>query len=152
MENPGEPVDPARKTWMSLLATAPGARLLQLWQAYGGQPDFNWLRPPEIGGVMVRGRMGGTGAPFNLGEMTVTRCSVVLNDGTVGHGYVQGRDKPRAQAAAVIDALMQTSAAPAVRRAILEPLTTARQASRQDRAAKAAATKVEFFTMVRGED
>ena len=32
---------------------------------------------------MVRGRVGGTGAPFNLGEMSVTRCSVRLADGSL---------------------------------------------------------------------
>lgn len=152
MDKSDETGDVARKAWMSLLATAPEAQLLEVWQSHGVQPEFSWLRPPEIGGVMVRGRMGGTGAPFNLGEMTVTRCSVSLNDGTVGHGYVQGRSKTGAQAAALIDALMQTSERQAVQQAILDPLAAAKDATRQDRAAKAAATKVEFFTMVRGED
>ncbi len=142
----------ARKAWMSLLAKAPEARLLALWQAFGAAPAFTVLRPAEIGGVMVRGRMGGTGAPFNLGEMTVTRCSVALQDGRVGHGYVQGRGKPRAQIAAVIDALMQGAEADAVQAAVLDPLAADMAATRAGRAAKAAATKVEFFTLVRGED
>ncbi|QDI76975.1 MULTISPECIES: phosphonate C-P lyase system protein PhnG [Leisingera] len=141
-----------RKGWMSLLATADEARLTELWQGCGIDPVCEWLRPPEAGGVMVRGRMGGTGAPFNLGEMTVTRCAVSLDDGTVGHGYVQGRSKAKAAMAAKIDALMQTSAAAGVRKAVLEPLAEERQAKKNARAAKAAATKVEFFTMVRGED
>ena len=42
-------------------------------------PDYVALRAPETGLVMVRGRIGGTGAPFNVGEMTVTRCSVPVN-------------------------------------------------------------------------
>ncbi|WP_411352109.1 phosphonate C-P lyase system protein PhnG [Leisingera aquaemixtae] len=141
-----------RKGWMSLLATADEARLTELWQGCGIDPVCEWLRPPEAGGVMVRGRMGGTGAPFNLGEMTVTRCAVSLDDGTVGHGYVQGRSKAKAAMAAKIDALMQTGAAAGVRKAVLEPLAEERQAKKSARAAKAAATKVEFFTMVRGED
>ncbi len=101
---------------------------------------------------MVRGRIGGSGAPFNLGEMTVTRCSLVLKDGTVGHGHVQGRSKRKAEAAALIDALMQTKAAGAIRERVLDPLAQQMQATKTARAAKAAATKVEFFTLVRGED
>ena len=109
-------------------------------------------RAPEAGGVMVRGRMGGSGAPFNLGEMTVTRCALSLADGTVGHGYVQGRSKAKAEMAAKIDALMQTEAAETLRAKILTPLQEERAAAKEARASKAAATKVDFFTMVRGED
>jgi len=141
-----------RQLWMSTLAKAPAERVAALWAAYGATPAFSHLRAPEVGGVMVRGRAGGTGAPFNLGEMTVTRCSVQLEAGAVGHGYVQGRDKTHAEQAALIDALMQTEAAETVRAAIVDPLAEDLQAAATARAAKAAATKVEFFTMVRGED
>ncbi len=142
----------ARRGWMGLLAKAPEDQLLALWAGHGAAPDFDWLRRPEIGAVMVRGRMGGTGAPFNLGEMTVTRCALTLPDGTVGHGYVQGRSKPKAEVAALIDALMQTSQAGALRTAILDPLAETMGEARTARAARAAATKVDFFTLVRGED
>jgi len=143
---------PPRRTWMSVLAQADEAELLKLWAMYGAPPDFDWLRTPECGGVMVRGRMGGTGAPFNLGEMTVTRCSVTLKDGTIGHGYVQGRSKAKAQAAALIDALMQGDPDGRLYDAVIAPLAAMQQADKASRASKAAATKVEFFTMVRGED
>jgi alpha-D-ribose 1-methylphosphonate 5-triphosphate synthase subunit PhnG len=143
---------PARKAWMSLLAQADVGELTRLWASFDRDPAFDWLRPPELGGVMLRGRMGGAGAPFNLGEMTVTRCALTLADGTVGHAYVQGRSKPKAEIAAKVDALMQTEAAEALRAAVLDPLQAARQTCKEARAAKAAATKVEFFTMVRGED
>lgn len=141
-----------RKAWMSLLAKAPEGDLLTLWNDYAATPDFEWLRAPEAGGVMVRGRLGGSGAPFNLGEMTVTRCSLALADGTVGHAYVQGRSKAKAQAAALIDALMQTDAAADIQGRILAPLGNAMAQRETQRAEKAAATKVDFFTMVRGED
>ncbi|KRS15123.1 phosphonate C-P lyase system protein PhnG [Roseovarius indicus] len=141
-----------RKAWMSLLAKAPAAELARLWEAFGDEPGHEWLRAPEAGGVMVRGRAGATGAPFNLGEMTVTRCSLKLEGGAVGHAYVQGRDKRQARQAALVDALMQTGEAATVREAILDPLAGALEAARAARAAKAAATKVDFFTMVRGED
>ncbi len=141
-----------RRDWMGLLARCPAAHLSALWGDYAPVPKFDWLRAPEVGAVMVRGRMGGTGAPFNLGEMSVTRSSVVLSDGTVGHGYVQGRDKSKCELAALVDALMQTTAATGVRQKILVPLHAEMEAAREKRASKAAATKVEFFTMVRGED
>lgn len=139
-----------RKAWMSLLARAPADRLAALFP--DPLPDHRLLRAPEIGSVMVRGRIGGTGAPFNLGEMTVTRCSLCLSDGTVGHAYVQGRDRGHALRAAAIDALMQTAAAERLRRDCLDPLADEEAGRRSARAAKAAATKVDFFTMVRGED
>lgn len=142
----------ARRDWMGLLARAPDDTLMTLWDGIETRPSFDWLRRPEVGSVMVRGRTGGTGAPFNLGEMTVTRCSVVLQDGTVGHGYVQGRSKPKAEAAALIDAMMQTGAADEVQARLLDPLQQQMQAVKSTRAAKAAATRVEFFTLVRGED
>ncbi len=142
----------ARKAWMSLMASAPEAAMMALLDAVEDKPKFDWLRAPEVGGVMVQGRMGGTGASFNVGEMTMTRCTLVLEDGTVGHGYVQGRSKPKAEAAALIDALMQTEAADRVQRDVLSPLAGQVAQTKTERAARAAATKVEFFTMVRGED
>jgi len=142
----------ARKDWMSLLAKAPAGVLAELWQGMEDAPEFTHLRAPEIGAAMVRGRMGGTGAPFNLGEMTVTRCSLQLGCGTVGHGYVQGRDKAHAERAALVDALMQTEAAAQTDMVLLQPLRAKMASVRTARAAKAAATKVDFFTMARGED
>ncbi|MSO76114.1 MAG: phosphonate C-P lyase system protein PhnG [Alphaproteobacteria bacterium] len=137
---------------MSVLAKANG-RALEL--AYGDlaePPSHERLRGPETGMVMVRGRAGGSGDPFNLGEMTVTRCTVRLADGQVGHGYVAGRDKRHAELAALFDALLQDPARrPSLTRSLIEPLLATQAAILAERARKAAATKVEFFTMVRGE-
>jgi len=141
-----------RKGWMGLLARAPAEDLHRLWSDTGLTPDHAYLRAPEVGGVMVRGRAGATGAAFNLGEMTVTRCALQLGDGRVGHGYVQGRDKRHATQAALIDALMQGAEAERIRTMILDPLTEAETARHTARATRAAATKVDFFTLVRGED
>ncbi|WP_300062962.1 phosphonate C-P lyase system protein PhnG [uncultured Roseobacter sp.] len=142
----------ARKAWMSLLAKAPEGRVATLLDATMARPGFDWLRAPEIGSAMVRGRAGGTGAPFNLGEMTVTRCALTLESGEVGHAYIQGRRKADAEAAALVDALMQGQSAEQVRSGVLEPLEAERASRTSKRACKAAATKVEFFTMMRGED
>jgi alpha-D-ribose 1-methylphosphonate 5-triphosphate synthase subunit PhnG len=135
---------------MGLLARARPDRLAALMPA--DLPAHNLLRPPETGSVMVRGRIGGTGAAFNLGEMTVTRCSLRLPSGEVGHAHVQGRDRDHARRAALMDAMMQGPQAAAVRAAVLDPLAREEEARRAGRAARAAATRVEFFTLVRGED
>ncbi|MFK7751305.1 MAG: phosphonate C-P lyase system protein PhnG [Sedimentitalea sp.] len=140
-----------RQSWMSLLAKTPVSRLAAQWRNFGLEPKHVMLRAPEIGGVMVRGRAGAVGSAFNLGEITVTRCSLRLNCGTVGHGYVQGRDRDHARRAALTDALMQTGAAASVEAAILAPLRGERKERKAVRAAKAAATKVEFLTLARGE-
>ena len=139
-----------RRAWMGLLARAEPARLAALLGA--DLPEHVVLRAPEIGAVMVRGRVGGAGDAFNLGEMTVTRCSLRLASGAVGHAYVQGRDRDHARRAALVDALMQTGQAAEVEARVLAPLAAEETARRSARAAGAAATKVEFFTMVRGED
>ena len=139
-----------RQRWMGLLARAAPERLAELMP--GPLPGHAVLRAPEVGAVMVRGRVSATGAPFNLGEMTVTRCSVRLETGAVGHAHVQGRDRGHARSAAVIDALMQGEGAADLRRDVLDPLAHEEAARRHARAARAAATKVEFFTLVRGED
>ena len=142
----------SRRDWISELSRADGEFLTSLWATAEQSPDFTFLRPPEIGAVMTRGRAGGVGAPFNLAEATATRCSVRLAGGAEGHAYALGRDKRKAEISALCDALMQTDAATVVRDAVLEPLLAARLDRERTAARKAAATKVEFFTMTRGEN
>ncbi len=142
-----------RKRTMGLLARAGLERLRGLWEDWPDKPGFTWLRQPESGLVMVRGRMGGSGDAFNLGEMTVTRCALRLEGGAIGQACVQGRSKEKARIAALVDALHQTPAArEAVRRMILLPLEEALEEGRKARAAETAATRVEFFTRVRGDN
>jgi alpha-D-ribose 1-methylphosphonate 5-triphosphate synthase subunit PhnG len=141
-----------RSGWLGLLATAPHERLIGLAEGAGVAVPHEVLRAPEIGTVMLRGRSGGTGAAFNLGEITVTRAAVRLPEGPVGHGHVQGRSHRAALVAALIDALMQTPRGAGLAETVLAPLARERDAQRSERAARAAATKVDFFTLVRGED
>ena len=143
----------ARATWMSVLALASTEELEEAVRHLPGRPAPRLLRAPEIGLAMVRARAGGTGTRFNVGEITVTRCSVELPDGTVGHAYVGGRRRRHAELAAVLDALLQQPG----RRHVLEaevvtPLARAQAERRRAVVARSAPTRVEFFTMVRGED
>jgi alpha-D-ribose 1-methylphosphonate 5-triphosphate synthase subunit PhnG len=139
---------PARRRWMSVLARAKAERIAALLDSCGGPPGHTALRGPEGGLVMVRGRAGGGGAAFNLGEMTVTRCTVRTDTGLIGHAYIAGRDVRRAELAALVDAMMQDPGRTGeIETRIIAPLETEQAAQHSQRAAKAAATRVQFFAM-----
>jgi len=142
----------ARQTWLAVLARAslaelqaqaPGAHALQALQC---------VRPPEVGMVMLRGRVGGTGNPFNLGEASVVRCAVRLGNGPLGVSYALGRDKRRAELAALFDALLQDPLHhDDLQRELIAPLAQAQAQARARKQLDVAGSKVEFFTFVRGE-
>lgn len=141
----------ARAQWMSLLAQAEPAELAATMAPHAPPADAVWLRPAQTGLYMLRGRIGGTGARFNLGEASVTRCSVQIG-AHVGHAWVRGSDTRHAELAACADAWLQDQTRrPLLEAQVLAPLHAARQARREAASRKAAASKVEFFTVVRGE-
>ncbi|MER9923694.1 phosphonate C-P lyase system protein PhnG [Mesorhizobium sp. M0048] len=140
-----------RKAVMATLAQSTGDDIVRLWNEAGLPSEAELLRGPETGLVTVRGRIGGGGAPFNVGETTVTRATVRLASGQVGHCYALGRDKQKARL--VADALWQDPAhRNEVETRLVAPLQAALAEARDQRRAETAATKVDFFTMVRGED
>jgi alpha-D-ribose 1-methylphosphonate 5-triphosphate synthase subunit PhnG len=141
-----------RARWISLLAKAPGNTLSEAVAHYGAMPEYEWLRRPETGLAMVRARVGGTGNQFNLGEMSITRCALRLRSGQTGIAYVAGRDARHAEWAAIFDALMQSEAREKVQVAVLRPIESALAEKLAATQAQAQATKVDFMTMVRGED
>lgn len=142
-----------RADWLGLMARARAEDFAAALSAFGPLPEHRLLRAPEIGMVMVRGRMGATGDPFNLGEMAVTRCSVVLAaTGVAGHGYIAGRRLWDARAIACFDALLQSDAThKAVAAQVLAPLAAAEARRAAETAAATAATRVQFSTLQRGE-
>ena len=145
---PTDTPNKARRHWMAVLARAAAGELEAGLAAHGGAPLYQCLRGPESGLVMVRGRAGGGGAPFNLGEMTVTRCTVRTADGQIGHAYVRGRDARQAELAAALDALLQDPVRGAALHAgVIVRLAAEQAAGRSETARKAAATKVQFFAM-----
>lgn len=133
---------------MSVMARAAVAEIDALLADCPPLPGYTRLRGPEVGLVMARGRAGGTGQVFNLGEIAVTRCTVRSTNGVAGHATVRGRDMRLAELAAVLDAALQDPEhAPAFDAGVIAPLAAA-QAHRRERVArKAAATQVRFFTM-----
>jgi alpha-D-ribose 1-methylphosphonate 5-triphosphate synthase subunit PhnG len=138
---------------MAVLARASRQELEEAWTALVPAPEYRLVRRPETGLVMVRGRAGGNGQAFNAGEMTVTRCTVSLSDEIMGTAYVAGRDQRRAELAAVFDGLLQMPEhSGKLHSDVVTPLAEAQRQKRESRSRKAAATKVEFFTMVRGDE
>jgi alpha-D-ribose 1-methylphosphonate 5-triphosphate synthase subunit PhnG len=136
-----------RQRWMATLARADRAAIERCLQDAPALPAHTTLRGPEIGLVMLRGRAGGGGAAFNVGEMTVTRCTVRAG-GQLGHATIAGRDTEKAELAARLDAALQdASLSPALRRAVIAPLDALEEARRAGLAARAAATRVDFFTL-----
>jgi alpha-D-ribose 1-methylphosphonate 5-triphosphate synthase subunit PhnG len=142
----------SRQNWMRTLALAPWKDLAELARPYL-KTEHRLLRPPETGLVMLQGRMGGSGSPFNVGEATVTRCSVALPAKIEGHAYVMGRNSDHAKLAAVCDALLQVPALhDEVQATVIQPLEQAIKTRSLKKRSKAGATKVDFFTLVRGDD
>lgn len=139
---------PARRRWMAVLARASANEINTLLMDCSEIPTHTILRGPEGGLVMVRGRAGGGGSAFNLGEMTVTRCTVRTESGFVGHAYVAGRETRRAELAALVDALMQDpDRAAEIEFHVIAPLAAFQARRAGERATKAAATRVQFFAM-----
>jgi alpha-D-ribose 1-methylphosphonate 5-triphosphate synthase subunit PhnG len=149
MDSSGDPG--RRQAAMAVLAHADTAEIAARLAALA-LPPHQHLREPENGLVMVRGRIGGDGAPFNLGEATVSRAAVRLDSGELGIGYALGRDTRKAELIALCDALIQSAAhADSIEVSVLAPLRGRIAADRRRKAAEAAATKVDFYTLVRGE-
>jgi alpha-D-ribose 1-methylphosphonate 5-triphosphate synthase subunit PhnG len=141
-----------RQALMGACARATEEELADALASLGDVPVAQELRAPETGLVMVRGRIGGTGTPFNLGEVTVTRAAVRLANGSMGVSYLIGRAHRRARLAAMLDALAQDAANLTRLEANLTRPVMARLAAEDARVrADVAATKVDFFTLVRGE-
>lgn len=146
---------------MSVLAKAPLALLEEQIATLGALPEYRFLRSPEIGLAMVRGRTEGAGQPFNLGEMTLTRCVIQLSlaardqdgdDFVSGFGYVAGRSQRHAELAAVCDALLQHQDWQSkVQAQVIEPLQGAAYKQRAAETAEVESTRVNFFTLLRGE-
>ena len=141
-----------RSQWMALLARAP---LDLLENALGEQANQQpqWLRKPETGLMMIEARAGGTGARFNLGEVSITRCALRLAntqaDAPVGIAYVLGRSHKHARLAAMIDALFLTTPDQALQEKILAPIKQHLHTQRVRREERTETSKVEFFTVAR---
>ncbi|AUQ41099.1 phosphonate C-P lyase system protein PhnG [Yersinia ruckeri] len=145
----------SRQNWMSVLAHSQPDDLLAHWQPLNLHPRYQVIRAPEIGLNQLQARMGGTGRRFILGDMTITRAVVKLveSDDIYGYSYIAGRNKPHAEHCALLDALLQQKGlGELLQKSVIIPLAALQQERRQLRACAIASSKVDFFTLVRGED
>jgi alpha-D-ribose 1-methylphosphonate 5-triphosphate synthase subunit PhnG len=151
--NAGSRPTSLRRTALAVLVRASDEELAGAFDEIAPAPAFETVRRPETGLVMVSGRVGGGGAPFNIGEVTVTRCVVRLESGEVGFGHVLGRDALRAELVARFDALLQSERYRGiVEEKVLKPVAGRIRDEDDLKRRQTAATRVNFFTMVRGED
>ncbi len=142
-----------RQRWLSVLAHSSAALLETHWQALNLQPAYTLIRPAEIGLTRLQARMGATGKRFVMGDATVTRAVVQLSDGILGYSYLLGRDKAHAERCALLDALLQQpETRQLLEEKIITPLAAWRDEQRQLRAREIASSKVDFFTLVRGDN
>ena len=137
-----------RARWIGELARAETCRLQALTSVWPDWPDCRPLRPAEAGLVMLRGRAGGDGEVFALGECLVTRCSVEDESGRAGHGWVVGNNPAHAELAARLDLLLQRADwHDRVWQSVILPLQQSRLAQQAAAAETARATQVQFFSL-----
>ena len=145
----------ARQRWMRTLALADRDALHAAWQSWEPKPAVRAIRGPEAGLVMVRARIDGGGARFNLGEATVTRATVrlageAIAGTTVGTSYLLGTDLERAWLAAVFDGLLGSAGhRERVLAEVIEPLARLQAERDAARDAEARSTLVDFFSVAR---
>jgi alpha-D-ribose 1-methylphosphonate 5-triphosphate synthase subunit PhnG len=153
METENTPSTASRQRVAALLARANMDELMTVWNGLEQTPEAEKVRGPETGLVMVRGRIGGGGDAFNLGEATMTRATIRLASGTVGHAHALGTNKKKAWVSAIFDALWQElETRNAIETHLLSPVEKRLKATADQKKQETAATRVNFFTMVRGDD
>lgn len=141
-----------RQQWMSILAKSSSRELEDAWQGVPERPEYRHLHKPETGSIMVRARAGGSDVRFNFGEVTATRCTIQIEKGHVGSACILGLDHRHAELAAIFDALLQDPLHhPEISNRVVSSLKLSYDKRKEEVLKKSAATKVDFFTMVRGE-
>jgi alpha-D-ribose 1-methylphosphonate 5-triphosphate synthase subunit PhnG len=143
---------PERRRIMEALAKADLALLEEVRAGLEPEPAYAAVRGPETGLVMIRGRIGGGGAPFNLGEATVSRATIRLETGEIGFGQALGLSPRKAELAAVLDAVAQRDEHAGTIARLVRSIERSIAEADAEHMRQTAATRVDFFTMVRGED
>lgn len=144
---------PTRQRWMSVLAHSQPAALRERLRVLNLNPEYDTIRAPETGLVQIQARMGGTGDRFFAGDATLTRAVIRLKSGTTGYSYQLGRDKQHAEQCAVVDALLQEPTHfQSLMETLIAPLEADRAARINARQAEINTSRVDFFTLVRGDN
>jgi alpha-D-ribose 1-methylphosphonate 5-triphosphate synthase subunit PhnG len=150
MSTDGTKQNTPRHRMFSVLASATAADLHAGVATFGDLGHIVDLKPAETGLVMLRGRIGGDGAPFNVGEATITKAVVRLAGGEIGYGFRLGRDVAATRAAAILDALWQSPGTrERIETTVLGPISAHVEATRAEASTETAGTRVNFFTLAR---
>ena len=139
----------ARRDWLATLVRVPANEVI----AASNEFDFSMvvLKGPEVGLLMINGRIHSTGRPFHLGEVSLTKCVLKDDQGLLGYGHIIGRNKQQAKAIALFDLALQRndSAEAALIRLNAWKEDVAEIDAMESETVEE--TRVDFFTMVRGE-
>ena len=135
-----------RKKWLSILSQSDYGQLSSLYSDLKLADKYEWIKKPEHASVMVRGRIGGIGSQFNFGEITITKCVLLLNE-CMGYGYVQGRSFDKAKIAALCDDHLQSSHYNLVMENIIQKLEKKKNAEIDLIKNQMASTRVDFFAL-----
>ena len=142
-----------RRERLAVLARTEALEINRLWEKLGIDVNFRRLKGPVSGLIALHGRIGGGGDPFQFGEATLSRAVIELETGEIGYGQALGRDLAKVERCAVIDALAQNPEhAHQIETELIAPLRDQLIEADDSAREKVAATKVDFFTLVRGED
>jgi alpha-D-ribose 1-methylphosphonate 5-triphosphate synthase subunit PhnG len=142
-----------RRQWMAVLAHSLPQELESRWAELELAPVYQVIRQPETGLVQIQARMGATGQRFFAGDATLTRAVVQLSCGLYGYSFLLGRNKAHAERCAIIDALMQDKTHfQTLQETLIAPLAANREQRLAKRRAEVNGSRVDFFTLVRGDN
>ena len=139
----------ARKQWLQVLVRVPASDLIEASAAFSF--DIVVLKAPEVGLMMTNGRIHSTGQPFHLGEVSLTRCVLKDDLGHLGYGHILGRNKAQSRAIAIFDLALQRSDSTDQALELLTAWSAEIEEIDAMEAERVEDTRVDFFTMVRGE-
>lgn len=141
-----------RKEWIGLLGSADPKDLEAAKKEYAQGVKITHVVTPETGMIMVQAKADGSNGRFNLGEVTVSRCVLEVKKTYMGTAWVMGSDLRHAELAALFDALLQDPAThDPLANTLIKKLKIKQTAKNERMAQDAADTRVEFFTLKRGE-
>ena len=139
-----------RPEWISIFSKTNESLLKNSLDHINFKENYDVLLGPEIGSIMIQGRAGGSGDKFNLGEATLTKCIVKFQEKT-GYSYHLGRNLIKSEYGAILDALMQIESYHSKLLMYVKEFQEEIQKEKTKIIAGSSESKVDFFTMVRGD-
>jgi len=141
-----------RQEWIALLAKADPFLLKKAEKQLGKGIEYAYITKPETGMIMVRARADNKKSGFCLGEISVTKCILKIEKKIMGYAMVMGSDHDHAKNAALFDGLLQIPEySSKLMQTLIPELKKISRNEKKKQAKQNQDTKVEFFTMKRGE-